>query len=722
MQLNFLESDDQHSPHGDASPLLCDLPDQAAHRLIDNGTMHYEASVAGFAERYRRGETPHTIHVWWARRPHSAMRSLVYACLSKTASDDAATIMKKLTYYLAAPSSLINTARTSLRKQYAGKCPRVLDMFGGGGTIPFEAANLGAETYSVDSNQLSVFLQKSLLEYPHLLKSGGLMKQIEESGRRVLNQLEVESTPLFPLRGYVFTYLWTYSTKCTSCGYRFLLSKRPWLSRKNGKRIALKVGSGKDKDTPLICEVSDDYEHRSVWIGRRGEVACPRCHHTQNGISVKECTDELVATIGAAAKTGKAISAEVEAAVPAQAVIDTIEKTALDNLGATLPTSPLPRWSGIVNPALYGIETHADVFNRRQRAVALLLLKALTAEFEHIRGTGGVELAQAVIGLLSGLIDQHVDWNCRLSMWISQNEQVGRAFCGPGVAMLWDYAETDPVSSGPSNLWSKLNRIIAGVKSISTLSGVCCVHRGIAQALPFSNAFFDAIVTDPPYYDNIYYNVLADFFFAWKRLVLAAIEPGLFSDNATDWSRELVASTFRNGDAKSAHDKYCEEFSKAISEAERVLKRDGVFALLYSHGSLEGWEALALGYRRSAFHITSVQPLSIERKQRPRAMTSEAVNTCVVFVAHKGTEQKPVGSVMDMCHRLRECGQIFETNLGNAGWNREDIAVATFAQSVGMLANVSSVRKWSDLEALEKFAAVVRERFPSFGVKSRKSL
>src|SRR5271157_2035923 len=181
MQGVLFGGDDNSTTVGRRGPEIASIPLSASPRLIDEGMMHYEASVAGFAERYRRGETPHTIHVWWARRPHSAMRSLVYACLSKTACDDAATIMKKLTYYLAPPSSLINTARSSLRKQYAGKCPRVLDMFGGGGTIPFEAANLGAETYSVDSNQLSVFLQKSLLEYPHLLKSGGLMKQIEES-------------------------------------------------------------------------------------------------------------------------------------------------------------------------------------------------------------------------------------------------------------------------------------------------------------------------------------------------------------------------------------------------------------------------------------------------------------------------------------------------------------------------------------------------------------
>jgi len=353
----------------------------------------------------------------------------------------------------------------------------------------------------------------------------------------------------------------------------------------------------------------------------------------------------------------------------------------------------------------------------------LLLIKALRDEYEHLRATKSDDVANATIGLLSGLIDQLIDWNSRLSMWIPQNEQVGRGFCGPGIAMLWDYAETDPVSKGPGNLWAKLDRIEAGSLAISSLRKTCTVQQAPAQQLPYPNGFFDAIVTDPPYYDNIYYNVLSDFFFAWKRLLLAAIEPNLFKNSQTDSKHELVASAFRSGSAAKAHEDYCEQLGLAICEAERVLKVDGVFSLLYSHSSLNGWAALVRAYRQSKLRITSVQPLSIERKQRPRAMTSAAVNTCVIFVSHKDALGKPKVSIQSLCNDLRQAAVSLKFNLEKAGWQSEDIALAAYAQSVALLANASSVTGCkNDLEALKILERVIKETMPEFKVATRTSL
>ncbi|MFQ6749082.1 DUF1156 domain-containing protein, partial [Bordetella pertussis] len=141
----------------------------------------------------------------------------------------------------------------------------------------------------------------------------------------------------------------------------------------------------------------------------------------------------------------------------------------LQRTGLALPATTLPAWSGIVNPALYGMRGHADLFNPRQRLVTLMLLEELLAEHRTLQAAHGADVARFVSASLSGLIDQMVDWNCRLSMWIPQNEQVGRAFCGPGVAMLWDYAEVDPVGTGPGNLHAKLERICAGIDALALL-------------------------------------------------------------------------------------------------------------------------------------------------------------------------------------------------------------------------------------------------------------
>jgi putative DNA methylase len=596
-------------------------------------------------------------------------------------------------------------------------------MFGGGGTIGFEAASLGADVCSLDSNELSVFLQKSILSLSAGAVRSRVLRQLKESGTRILRRLEVKTSPLFPSRKVTFSYLWTYKATCEHCGLGFHLSKRPWLSKKNGKRLALICVRNAAGEQLRIEEVPDDFSAPSAWVGRSRSAQCPACQRTKDNISIRDCEDCLVAVVGPGITGGKRFSDDLSGMVPPNELVQSLERDALAALDSQLPSSVLPKWSGIVNPSLYGIETHAEFLNGRQRAVLLLLIESLRVEFEQLQAQCGREVAVATTSLLSGLIDQVIDWNCRLSMWIPQNEQVGRAFCGPGVAMLWDYAETDPVGEGPGNLWKKLDRIIAGCKACSCLERACDVRHGYAQDLPFDNDSFDAIVTDPPYYDNIYYTVLSDFFFSWKRLLFRAIEPNLFRNASTDSSHELVASAYRAGQPGEAHADYCSEFAKAIREAERVLRPEGVFSLLYSHSSIGGWEAIVRAYRDSGLWITGVQPLSIERKQRPRAMTSEATNTCVVFVAHRSGQKKQRRPLQTMCAELEELSRPFIGSLKDAGWHERDIGLACYAQGVGMLANTAGVAAGlSDMDALRAFGNLVHKLIPEFRLIERRSL
>ena len=710
------------------SPQISPHPEGRESRLIDQRMLHYEASLAGFAERYGRGETSHTIHVWWARRPHSAMRALVFASLCKDTSDHALELLKTLS--LSNDENTIEQARRMIASQYNDP-PRVLDMFGGGGTIPFEASNLGAATYSIDANELSVFIQRCNLVDSQKASAQDIIEILRASGQRVLLQLAEESASLFPLRQQHLTgpktsgplgYIWTYTKACDDCGYKFHLSRRRYLSKKNGKSIAFVSVDEVNGQTVNIQNIAEGSQVASAWPGRNVTVECPRCHARQVNLNIQQCQDTLVALVNAEEKRGKDFVIADSRALPSPELIEQIERDTLAYLNAKLPSSALPVWSGIVNAALYGIESHADFLNRRQRTVLLLLIKALSDEHRHLISAYDEHTSRYIIGVLSSLIDQLVDWNCRLSMWIPQNEQVGRAFCGPGVPMLWDYCEIDPVMRGPANLWSKLDRITAGVQSIKGFPHAAHVQVGYAQELPFPDSFFEAIVTDPPYYDNIYYNVLADFFYAWKRILLGVIAPDLFSSDTTDNSRELVASKFRSTSAAQAHEDYCKQLSLALCEADRVLKADGVFSFVYSHSSLQGWDALVRAFRATNFRITSVQPLSIERRQRPRAMTSDAVNTCITFVAHHGTDERSPLSQEELKIETRKYSRAIAPQLLAVNWSAEDTALAVFANAVGMIANADHIVGASIREALRLAATAVAEEFPSFKINDRKSL
>jgi putative DNA methylase len=308
-------------------------------------------------------------------------------------------------------------------------------------------------------------------------------------------------------------------------------------------------------------------------------------------------------------------------------------------------------------------------------------------------------------------------------MWISQNEQVGRAFCGPGVPMLWDYVETDPLLSGPANLWDKLERIVAGVSATPGFAVRPTVHQGSAQRLPFVADTFDAVITDPPYYDNLYYNVLADFFYAWKRPVLEGLCPELFSGRQCGEEAELVASQFRHGDHETAHEWYCSQLTKCLQEVTRVLKPEGILSFVFAHSSLAAWEAIVRSFRHSGLVLSSAEPLSIERRQRPRAMTSEAVNTCIVIVGRKSKLPSSTADIAAVMGDVRSRARTMGPRLREYGWHEGDIGMAVFAQGVVALANasrVSGVR--SDAEALQRLGEMVRALVPDFKLQDRQSL
>jgi putative DNA methylase len=332
-----------------------------------------------------------------------------------------------------------------------------------------------------------------------------------------------------------------------------------------------------------------------------------------------------------------------------------------------------------------------------------------------------MEIARYVIATLSAFIDQLVDWNCRLSMWISQNEQVGRAFCGPGVPMLWDYVETDPLLSGPANLWDKLDRIVAGVCATPRFGKRPTVCQGRAQSLPFAADAFDAVITDPPYYDNVYYNVLADFFYAWKRPLLENLCPELFRDQQCGETAELVASQFRQGE--NAHQWYCAQLTQCLQEVTRVLKPDGVLSFVFAHSSLAAWDAIVQSFRRSGLILTSAEPLSIERRQRPRAMTSEAVNTCIVLVGRKSLSQSSSIDIATVEESVRTRAGAITKRLEECGWHAEDIGMAIFAQGVVAIANARSVTGIeSDADALQRLGGMVSSLAPGFKLQVRQSL
>ncbi|NNM51146.1 MAG: DUF1156 domain-containing protein [Pseudomonadales bacterium] len=713
-------------PVSGSIPTFYEVP-ETQQRLIDAGLMHVDASLAGSKERHARGETSHTLQVWWARRPHSAMRSLVFASLCKTQNAEMQSLLATTACSLIGDEDVLSACEKTLLQQY-GYRPKLLDMFGGGGTIPLEGSNLGAAVHASDINELSVFIQQCHLELVPSRDINRLKPLIEDSGLRILERLRQVTLDLYPLRQVLcteetllgpITYLWSYSTACSTCNYRFSLSRRPWLSRTRKRSLRLTLNSQAETQT---LSMTHDQDIAKPSPGAR--FSCPRCGQPIQP-NIAECRDELMALVLKNKGAGKSFALPKLPACPDREFLNQREQDYLQKLDQPLPASPLPRWSGIVNPALYGMKTHADVMNPRQRVVLLALIHEIRMEYLSLSDKLPVNEARFILGILSGLIDQMIDWNCRLSMWIAQNEQVGRAFCGPGIAMLWDYAEADPLLSGPGNLWSKLQRMLDGLDALALRRGTAKVQLASARQLPYTDAYFDAIVTDPPYYDNMYYSILADFFYAWKRMLFTPINPALFaaSTTARTGTEELVASRQRSGSQQLAHANYCSMLTDSLREAARVLKPYGVMSFVYTHASLGGWLALIHAFRLAPLIICSAQPLCIERKARPRAMGSLAVNTCIAFIARRQSQPKSPITLQDIIKKFSTiiC-QPWVDELLDLGWSSNDTAMAVYAQAVAMLAGSLEITDSSDTATLAILEHKLQERFPEFHITRRASL
>jgi len=714
-----------------------DFHDGQRGRLIEHYFPADAWSGEGAAERYSSGKTAHTIFTWWARRPFVAMRGVIATSLLRVDGANQDSVAGVLEYCTGPTNPLVR----QIGKDAIGPDPqRVLDVFAGGATIPIEAAAIGAHAYALENNELAHFIQLSLLQLSQT--QGNLSELVRHHGRSLLTQLKEATVDFFPQRrggdsSDTIAYYWSRSINCPSCNARLSLQKRPWLSKKKTNK----------REKSIFIQRTPNHEHReysrtimthgepdgnmsNAWQGKT--IECPFCHH----IIVREKVSSTLARFGydeltayctsPGAGRGKEFFVAENPAqlVPSDAWLTDQINADLAAIGKSLPANELPRWSGIVNPSLYGICTFSDLFHRRQLAILIKCCRLLRDEFRRCREAHGTECAEAVVAFLSGLVDQLVDWNGRICTWIPENEQVGRGYSGPGIPMVWDFVEIDPLQNGPANLWDKLDRIVDGLQSIPIFNHLPVVVKGDARQLPFQDAFFDVVATDPPYFDNLYYNVLADCIYIWKRLALSDIFPAVFAPTATNEEHELSVSKYRHGSLEDASRYYTDGMTMALTEIRRVLKQDGVLAFIFAHSSLDGWASIVEAFLRARLEMVAAWSMHIERKHRPRGMNSDAVNTSFVLIGKKYEGERDSVQWSDFASTLRS--RLLEEQqrlLVSSTLNACDITLSLLGVAMSLCTRVNHVyddgRTIHLRETMERVVDLVEVISPGFSIARR---
>jgi adenine-specific DNA methylase len=642
-----------------------------------------EVSEESVREKNIRHGHISTLHIWWARRPLAASRATVYAALVPSPSDDSEWektrqfIIQLSKWENSLNEAIIEKARKDILNAN-GKRLRVLDPFAGGGSIPLEALRLGCEVYAGEYNPVAVLILKAVLEYPQkygrkVVKTplgekitNPLLEDVKKWGKWVLERAKREIGSFYPLEedgSIPIGYIWARTIPChnPSCNVEIPLMRQFWLAKKDKKKVAL-YPYVEDKEVKFKV-VGDGYEPMPEFDPLKGTVkgaiaTCLVCGFTVDANTVRRLHKEgkagqrmVAVVLHNIKKKGKVykIANEKDLEVFRQAeeglqrkVEELREKWGIE----PIPDEPTPEGKGrgaerAFSVRNYGLNTWGNLFNSRQKLALITFVDEIKEAYHRMINEGyDGEYAKAVVTYLGLTLSRLADKNATLVIYNVVGEKIEHVFSRQALPITWDYIELNTFSGANGDWLSNLEWVIRNLEHCSKIK----YHNSItfhasATELSFPDNHFDAIFTDPPYYDNVPYSDLSDFFYVWLKRTVGDIYPDLFSTPLTPKSKEIVAHSLRHDGWREAKKFFEDMLKKSFQEIYRVLKPNGVVIIIYAHKSTAGWETLINSLLDSGLVITASWPVNTEIRTRLRAKESAALASSIYIVARKMEKQ-----------------------------------------------------------------------------------
>jgi putative DNA methylase len=316
------------------------------------------------------------------------------------------------------------------------------------------------------------------------------------------------------------------------------------------------------------------------------------------------------------------------------------------------PARPSPNARGLTAPTRHGLTKFSALFHPRQLLSLLTQCEAVRNAVTTMRGEGlDEERAKAVATYLGILVDRMVDRGSSMCRWDPAYTKTQSTFGRPALPFVWDFSETNPFGDASGDMNQAIDWIVKVVDELAGISEPAIVARGSALRLSHPDSSFDAVITDPPYYDNVPYGDLSDFFYVWLRRSIGDLYPEHFSSELTPKKSEATALSSRfDGDMKAASSAYEEMMLAAFKEANRVLKPGGPLAVVYAHKTTLGWSTLVDALRRAGFTVSEAWPLDTEFGGRLMSQESAALASSIFLVARK-REEAETGSYEDQVRR-----------------------------------------------------------------------
>ncbi len=696
-------------------------------RIIETAFPVKEVSEQGHRDKYNRQITG--IHVWWARRPLAPSRATAYAALTKippptsqeySISNSTPELPRKQDFIVqlskwenALKPLWIDEARRDILDSHGGIPPKVLDPFGGGGSIPLEAQRLGCETHSCDLNPVAVLIQKCTLEFPQ--KYGQRFRDdVQKWGERILAEVEEELQPFYPNEpngSMPFAYIWARTVPCQNlaCSADIPLLKQYWLANKATKQVTLcpyeEAGSVAFQIVGTRYEPKpNDFDPAKGTVAR-GVVTCPLCKSTIPAAETRRLFQEgsagerMVAVVSHHPNVkGKRYRIATDADMT---VFNAARERIAEKRGSLstewgldpVPDESTPTGTGsgaerfVTRCPNYNMNSYGALFNPRQQlALVTFAEKIREARSEMLSSVYPADYSDAVTTCLSLWMNQVADNSSNLCTW-APSESLRNVFSGPGFMITWDYAEANPLRIAA-------NRLRTLLKPLGHLSEMrvkqAVVQHASAKHLPYPDNTFDAVLTDPPYYDSVPYAYLADFFYVWFKRSIGALYPELFEASATPKEDEIVAYGNRGGGLETGKRIFEEGLSKAFSEIHRVLKPNGIAVIVYAHKSTSGWETLINALLDSGLVITAAWPIETEMKSRLVAQKVASLASSIYMVVRK-RKRESFGLYREVHAELEEYLKTRYVELWESGISGADLFIAVIGSALQIFGKYEEV-------------------------------
>jgi len=655
-------------------------------------------------EKSIRHGHPSTLHLWWARRPLAAARAVLFAQLVDDPSShpdrfpteaDIVTERKRLHDLIekmvvwdnSTDTDLFRQAHQEILDSTGGNPPPILDPFAGGGTIPLEAQRLGLNAHASDLNPVAVLINKALIEIPPKfagqppvnpgaanVRSGtwpratGLADDVRFYGQWMRDEAEKRIGHLYPkatlsdgTKANVIAWIWARTVICPNpaCGITMPLVRSWWLGKKKGKEawVTPSVDNGQVSYRIGRAPANGPLPEDDGTVGRTG-AHCIGCNAAVDRERIKSegragrMGADLMAVVAEGKRTRHYVSpteshrqaAEVERPddVPEQ-------ELAYDPRNIWTPPYGLIHFADLFTPRqLTALTTFSDLVSEARERVYFDALAAGHDDGARLEagGTGAEAYADAVATYLGMGVSKLADMSNSIARWKSSMDQAIALFSRQAIPMAWDFAETYPLATSSAG---SFETSLSGM--IRVLRALPANQQAVVSQMSATNfASGRLLSTDPPYYDNIDYSDLSDFFYVWLRRSLHPVHPELLSTLLVPKAEELVANPYRHGGKCGAQKFFEDGFIEVFRRARETALLDFPITVYYAFKQAEttsqgeastGWETLLEGMVRAGWAITATWPVRSELSNRMISKDKNALASSIVLALRPRPDDAP---------------------------------------------------------------------------------